>query len=370
MKVLFLTTGYPTPSAPASGIFVLEHARAAALHTDVAVIHLDRSHEHRGRPRLHRVEDAEFPTFRVSYQWTPVPVSAALHLGAAAWAWSAVRRSGFHPDVLHAHFFLAGIPAVVLARAHRLPLVVTEQWSVFLPEDPMELGTTLRAGASFTYRNARLVLPVSSALEQGIRSAGLTARRFEVVPNVVDTSLFSPDGTGRNSRLLTVGLLYDAKGVDVLLQAISQLPNVRLDVVGDGPRRDEYVALAQSLGVADRVTFHGLLPKTEVAKMMRQAELFVLASRYDNNPCVVIEAMASGLPVVATAVGGIPELIDHSNGRLAAPNDAEAFAAEMRAAVETIASYDRQAIARAAAEQYGLEPIGARLAEIYASLVQ
>jgi glycosyltransferase involved in cell wall biosynthesis len=370
VKVLILTTAYPTPSAPASGVFVLEHARAAALHADVAVIHLDRSHEHRGRPRLQRAEGDAFPTFRVTYQWSPVPVSAAIHLGAAAWAWSAVRRSGFYPDVLHAHFFLAGIPAVFLARGHRLPLVVTEQWSVFLPEDPMGLSATLRAGASFTYRNAELVLPVSKALERGIASVGLSARRFEIVPNVVDTSLFSPGSTSRNGRLLTVGLLYEAKGVDVLLKAISQLPDITLDVVGDGPKRDRYAALARTLGVADRVTFHGLLPKSEVARMMRQAELFVLASRYDNNPCVVIEAMASGLPVVATAVGGVPEQIDSSNGRLATPNDPGSLAAEIRTALETIASYDRHAIARAAAERYGLETIGARLAEIYASVVR
>lgn len=370
MKVLVLTTGYPTPSAPASGVFVLEHARAAALHADVAVVHLDRSHEHRGRPRLDRVEGAEFPTFRVTYQWSPVPVSAAIHMGAAGWAWSAVRRSGFRPDVLHAHFFLAGIPSVVLARAGRVPLVVTEQWSVFLPEDPMELSPTLRAGASFTYRNAELVLPASNALERGIRAAGLSARRFEVVPNVVDTSLFSPRSLPRNGRLLTVGLLYEAKGVDILLEAMTYVPDVMLDIVGDGPRRDEYVTLAQDLGIAERVIFHGLLPKSEVAALMRQAELFVLASRYDNNPCVVIEAMASGLPVVATAVGGIPEQIDDSNGRLAPPNDPESFASEIRAALRTIATYDRDSIARAAAERYGFDTIGARLAEIYASVVR
>jgi glycosyltransferase involved in cell wall biosynthesis len=370
VKVLVLTTSYPTPAAPASGVFVLEHARAAALHADVAVVHLDRSHDHRGRPRLSRVEGAEFPTFRVTYQWTPVPVSAAIHLGAAGWAWWAVRRSRFHADVLHAHFFLAGIPAVPLARAHRLPLVVTEQWSVFLPEDPMQLGATLRAGASFAYRNADLVLPVSNALERGIRAAGLSARRFEVLPNVVDTSLFSPDGTSRNGRLLAVGLLYEAKGVDVLLEAISHLPDVALDLVGDGPRREEYVALAHTLGVADRVVFHGLLPKSDVAEMMRRAELFVLASRYDNNPCVVIEAMASGLPAVATAVGGIPELIDDSNGRLAAPNDPGSLAAEIRSALAAIETYDRVAIAQAAAERYGLATVGARLAGIYASVVR
>jgi glycosyltransferase involved in cell wall biosynthesis len=372
MRILCLTTAYPTPAAPAAGIFVREHARAAALHGEVAVVHLDRSREHHGRPRLRRIEGEEFPAWRVSYQWSPVPLSAALHLGAAAWAWAAVRRAGFRPDLLHAHFFLAGIPAVIIGRAHRLPVVVTEHWSVFLPEDPMRLSPALRAGASCAYRCADIVLPVSEALKRGIARHGLRARRMEVVPNVVDTDLFSSGPNERNGRLLTVGLLYEAKGVDLLLEAVSTLvgsrPGIALDVVGDGPRRREYEALARDRGIADRVVFHGILPKAGVARMMREAELFVLASRYDNNPCAVIESLASGLPVVATAVGGIPELIDGSNGRLALPNDPASVAAEIANALDTIAGFDREAIAREAASRYSAETVGAKLAAVYASV--
>src|ERR671939_115753 len=90
-------------------------------------------------------------------------------------------------------------------------------------------------------------------------------------------------------------------------------PRARLrvvpNVVGDGPRRPEYEALAGELGVAERVRFAGLRPKADLAERMRAADLFVLASRFENNPCVVLEAMASGLPVVATRVGGVPELM-------------------------------------------------------------
>src|SRR5262249_28395375 len=156
-----------------------------------------------------------------------------------------------------------------------------------------------------------------------------------VVPNVVDTDLFAGDGTERNGRLLAVGLLYEAKGYEFLLRAVAELArsgrDVRLDIVGDGPGRDAYERLTTALGLTERVVFHGLLRKPDVARMMREAELFVLTSRYDNNPCVVIEAMASGLPVVATAVGGIPELVSERSGRLARPQDPESIAAEIAA---------------------------------------
>jgi glycogen(starch) synthase len=364
VKVLVVTTGYPTPVAPAAGVFVREHARAAALHADVAVLHLDRSHDHRGLPRLERIDD-ELPGWRLTYPWEPVPLSLGLHFAAAARGWRAVRRAGFMPDVVHAHFFLAGVPAVLIGRRRRLPVVISEHWSVFLSEDPMEPSPTLLRGASFAYGKADAVLPVSEALRRGIEAHGLRARRFEVVRNVVDTTLFSAGDGVRNGRLLAVGLLYEAKGYDVLLAALARL-EVGLDVVGDGPLRAELEELARVHGVANRVVFHGLLPKVEVARMMRAAELFVLASRYDNNPCAVMEALASGLPVVATAVGGIPELVTEANGRLARPQDPEALAAEIRAALAT--SYDRHAIASDARLRYGVDTVGSRLAEIYSDV--
>jgi len=356
VRVLFVTTAYPTPSSPVAGVFVKEHARAAALHADVAVLHLDRSHEHRGLPRVERVDDDEFPTWRVTYPWRPTALSMPLHLLAAARGWRAV---DFDPDVVHAHFFLAGAPAVLLAR--KTPVVITEQWSIFLPEDPMQLTPTLRRIARFAYGRAARVLPASEALRRGIEAEGLPGR-FTVVPNVVDTSLFHP-GAERDGRLLAVGLLYEAKGYEFLIDAVAQVDNVRLDIAGDGPLRAQLEAQVARLGIGERVRFLGVVPKPEVARLMSEHELFAITSRYDNNPCVVIEALASGLPVVGTAVGGIPELVDESNGRLARPQDPESIAGELRAALA--ASFDRRAIADRARERFGREAVGAQLAAIY-----
>ena len=367
MRALFVTTGYPTPSSPAGGIFVREHARAVAPHADVAVLHLDRSPDHTGLPHVVRVEGEPFATWRVTYPWSPTPASMVLHFAAAARGWNAVRRAGFRPDLVHSHFFLAGVPGDLLARALSVPAIVTEHWSVFLPDDPMQLTPSLRRGAAFAFRNADALLPVSEALRKGIEAQGLRSRSVRVVPNAVDTRLFAPGRDVRNGRLLAVGLLYEAKAYDVLLHAVATL-DVGLDIVGDGPLRAELEALARSLGVLDRVTFHGLLPKPEVAQLMREAELFVLASHYENNPCSLIEALASGLPVVATAVGGVPELVTEANGRLAQPGDAESLAAQVRAALD--GAYDRAAISADARHRYGAETVGGMLADVYASVLR
>jgi glycosyltransferase involved in cell wall biosynthesis len=366
MRVLFLTVAYPTREAPVAGIFVREHARAAALHAEVAVLHLDRG----GPPGVRDVPDEEFPTVRVGYPRAPRPVSVVVHLLAAYAGLRRLRRRGFEADLLHAHFFLAGFPAVLLGRLYRKPVVVTEQWSVFLPDDPLKLGAVLRWAAAFTFRNADAVLPASRALQRALEpfhDGGV----YRVVPNVVDTSLFAPPdsaGEGDTPRLLSVALLYPAKGVDLLVRAVALLAesgrDVRLDLVGDGPQRSEVVELVRVLGIEESVTLHGLQPKRVVAQMMREADLFVLASRFDNNPCVLIEAMAAGLPAVATRVGGIPEILDRGSGLLARPDPAD-IAARIEQALEAPEQFDRPSIAQRARDRYGMDTVGRQLAAVY-----
>jgi len=366
VKVLFLTSSYPVPEFPVLGIFVREHARAASRHAEVAVAHIERAEG----ARAIRVEDggdAEFRSVRVRYPASPAPVSYVSNIIAATLAYRRLRRSGFEPDVIHAHFFLAGAPAIVLGRLLRKPVVVTEQWSVFLPDDPMTLSGTMRRVARFTFEHADVVMPVSEALLDGIRATGARGE-FTVVPNVVDTTQFHPDGPVTPSgRLIGVGNLYDAKGWDYLLDALALLRdrgrNVHLDLYGDGVLRATLEAQVSRLGIEGLVTFHGWRPKEEVAGQLRRSDLFAITSRYDSNPCAVIEALASGAPVVGTAVGGIPEMIADGTGLLAAPGSPESIADAIETALGR--TWDREAIARSAAERYGLDRIGSDLASVY-----
>lgn len=190
MRVLFLTASYPVPEDPGAGIFVREHARAAARHAEVAIAHIDRT---KGVRKLvvERGEEDEFRSVRVRYPASPLPLSYASNLAAALTAYRRIRAQGFEPDVIHAHFFLAGAPAIVLGRLFGKPIVVTEQWSVFLPGDPMTLSPLIRRVARFAFGHAAVVMPVSEALRDGIRATGVDAE-FRIVPNVVDTDRFHP----------------------------------------------------------------------------------------------------------------------------------------------------------------------------------
>ena len=368
-----MTSSYPTAERPIDAIFVKEHARAAARHADVAILHLDRVDDSSLVPTPVRGTDPDFPTWRVAYRRRPEPVSYVANLVAAFRGYAQVRRAGFEPDVIHAHFFLTGVPAVVLGRLHRKPVVTTEHWSVFLPEDPTSLGPALRRAARFAFERADVVLPVSQALRAGIVATTGAKTRFLVVPNAVDEQLFSfapRDGREDGVRkIVGVGDIYDVKGWDLLLDAVAELSprrhDFRIQIVGEGPLEAAYRRRAEELGVDNVVTFLGFRPKQEVASIVRDADLLVLPSRYDNSPCVIGEALSAGVPVVGTSVGGVPELVSEANGFLARPHDPASIAGQLERALDHLDRFDRLAISRAAHARFGLDAIGRTLAQVY-----
>jgi glycosyltransferase involved in cell wall biosynthesis len=344
VRVLYVTTSYPTAGDP-TGEFVREHALAASEHVDVTVLHLARE----ARFGLERVTGEPIPTFRSGFPRRP---AAAGLFAAAATAWP---RLPAH-DLVHAHFFLAGAAAAVLDRR---PLVLTEHWSVFLPEDPLTLTPSLRAASRLAFRRAAAVLPVSEALERGIL-AHAPRTRTTVVRNAIDTSLFHPGVDYDPGLLVSVGMFYEAKGHDRLLAALADVvavrPDVRLELVGDGELRPALERQAAGLPV----TFRGVVPKTEVAQILRRAHLFALPSRFETSGVGAIEALATGVPVVGTRVGAIPELLDADNGVL---TDADDLAAAIVEGLDR--TFDRAAIAASAREHYGRATIGRQLADVY-----
>jgi glycosyltransferase involved in cell wall biosynthesis len=311
-------------------------------------------HDHDDVAEIVRVRFPERPTL-LSYLGL---VTAALTGAVAA------RKRGFRPDIVHAHFITAAIPAALLSVIWRRRLIVSEHWSVFLPEDPATLARPLQLAARLALARAEIVLPVSAALERGLRRHGITAP-MRVVPNAVDTETFHPPDAqppGTPPRLLTVALFYEAKGIDLLLDAVRQIDlPVHLDVVGDGLLRSVYEGLSAGLDV----TFHGVLPKAEVAQLMRMADLYVLPSRFDNNPVALLEALASGLPCVATRVGGVPDVVGENDGLLVAPTTDE-IADGICNALRRIGTFDRVEIGERAAARFGSAAVGSVYASLYA----
>jgi glycosyltransferase involved in cell wall biosynthesis len=186
------------------------------------------------------------------------------------------------------------------------------------------------AGQRVAYRLAHAVVANSAAAAEQLLREGVPDRKVHLIPNGVDASRFAGSFTARPlRRVAMVANLRAEKGHDVLIDAAPQIleahPDAEFVLAGEGPHRDALMERARRRGVADRIQFLGQC--RDVPAVLAGADLFVLPSRSEALPNAVIEAMAAGLPVVASNVGGIPELItDGVSGVLVSPGDPRALA--------------------------------------------
>jgi glycosyltransferase involved in cell wall biosynthesis len=165
--------------------------------------------------------------------------------------------------------------------------------------------------------SADALVTVSGALRKVLEGLGVPGERIAVLRNGVDLSLFHPGGRGEargrlgfaKRTLLSVGNLLPLKGHHLAIEALATLGDVDLVIVGEGPEREALANLARGLRVDGRVRFTGALPQTALREYYAAADALVLASSREGWPNVLLESMACGTPVVATRVGGTPEIV-------------------------------------------------------------
>lgn len=175
--------------------------------------------------------------------------------------------------------------------------------------------------------------PSAGFAEQCRPALGRSASRLKVIHNGVDPGEFTAGAQPRDAAtLLTIASLDPWKGIDVLLRSIplvqQHVPEVRLKIAGLGPERAKLESLAANLGLGDCVEFLGYQDRASVRRLLSTCSVFVLPSLSEPFGIVVLEALAAGAPVVATRIGGIPEIVEHQvNGLLVTPDDEQQLAA-------------------------------------------
>lgn len=315
-------------------------------------------------------------TLRLVYRRPALrPAAMATQLIGMSMALRALQRSGWRPEVIHAHVFEAGFPALLLGRRLGCPVVVSEHFTAF--QRDLVRGAD-RLIAKYCFRHADLVCPVSEDLRRQLEAVQPRGR-YRVVPNVVDTTVFRPASDPRPGppsdaiRLLNVATLDEKKRHADLLEAVSRLRErgleVVLDIIGEGNLSSQLQSHARQLGLGEAVRFLGSRSPAEVAERMRESDVFVLPSRFENLPVVLLEAMATGLPIVATAVGGVPEIVDQQAGLLVPPGDVERLTSAIETVASRLGSFDRAMLAARAQHRYGAAAVGRVWDEIYDTLL-
>jgi glycosyltransferase involved in cell wall biosynthesis len=243
------------------------------------------------------------------------------------------------PDLVHAHFWMSGKAAIEAARPLRIPLTQTfhalgavkRRHQGLKDTSPPERESTER----LLVRDADQIIATCTDEVLELLRLGADRRRIRIVPCGVDLDLFSPDGrweqpSSRPFRILVVSRLVERKGIDDVIRALPALPETELIIAG-GPHRHQLDNdpeavrlrdLASSLGVLDRVEFRGGVPREAIPALMRAADVVVSVPWYEPFGIVPVEAMACGVPVVASAVGGqIDTVVDGVTGLHVSPRE-------------------------------------------------
>lgn len=232
-----------------------------------------------------------------------------------------------------------------------------------------------RRALPFMLSRADAVTAVSRPLEIALRTSGASTDKLHLTPNGVDCAFWTPSRPQERtealaSRIVAVGNLNQVKGLDVLLRAFARLREdgrlaAQLTIVGEGQERRALQELAARLRVAEKVTFAGHLDAEGVREALRNASVLAMPSRSEGMPLALLEAMAVGLPIVATRVGAIPEVLTPDCGALVFPDEPEQLAAAL---AKFLDEPGIAAAAGAAARRRARAFSASRLTEAYAEV--
>ena len=277
-------------------------------------------------------------------------------------------------DVIHAHAcYPAGYIASVISKETGIPYVLTEHMSPFPFPNLLKDGEpNLHVKEAINSANA--VIAVSPSLSERIESLGFEKPYF--IPNLVNERLFSPRNNRERIgkfRFLTVGAMSPQKGIDTLLKAIaswkSNLLDVEFMIVGGGEQFKSYQSLASSLGISHLIRWEGEVDRQSIAQLFQNADAFVLPSRHETFGIAYCEAMASGIPVIATKCGGPQLFVDKSNGLLIDVDDEDDLASALEYMYKSARRYDPRKIRASVVSRYSRENVAKQVMEIYKSIV-
>jgi teichuronic acid biosynthesis glycosyltransferase TuaC len=354
MRVLIVTNLYPNSREPGRGIFVKQQVSEMKKACDIRVIapltwrQLDGWLRKDAVPRREVIDGIEV----LHPRWFVIPKMARCLYGwllyRAVVGEAQQLQKSFDFDVIDSHWvYPDGFAAVVLGKRLNKPVVVHA------------LGCDINLYARFpvrrrlivwALRNARKTVAVSAALGRSVAELGVPSEKISVRANGVNTDMFRPLDKAECRRrigfsdtermVLFIGRLEEEKGLGYLIQAIRLLvvrpdmQDVRLLLIGSGSLEKKLIDQAKRLGVRDRILFIGSIEHGILPIWLNACDVFCLPSIREGMPNVIVEALACGKPVVATEVGGIPELINSLEyGILAMPGNPESLAAGITAAL-------------------------------------
>lgn len=375
-RILFLPAWYPNKNHLSIGSFVRSHAEAISTKVPVDVLHVCGEEGMKGIYRFEKTTEAGVNTYILYYtkpkSKTKIAqlVKAVLYIAGQFYGYHLFRKREDKPAIFHVHVLTrAAILPFVLSFFSKIDYFVTEHWSRYLPQDNTYTGFFRKKVTEWIVKKARGVSAVAENLKIHMNRHNLRNSNFKVISNVVAPKFLTVNEHAVVSPYFVhVSNFANCKNVIGILKAFRLLQDLghpfHLKIVGDGVDFEKVRKLAVELNLQNTI-FTGFLYSEDVVKVMAAAKALVLFSDYENQPVVIIESLTLGIPVIATNVGGIPEMIDAANGLLVAPNDVFALSDAMRRVLTDEVVFERAEIRRKAVAQFSADIVANQFVEFY-----
>lgn len=380
MKIFFVARGWPSEREPQWGSFERDQALALKkLGHEIVVLSVDarfrRCHRKYGVTKEVN-EGIPYYNLFVGGIWGKAlrVISVNMHITVCRLFFrylltKVVKQEGL-PDLIYAHYLGRSSMAIAAKRKYGIPVAGIEHWSELGYES---IKSNVKYWAGKVYKDIDILFTVSFSLRENIKkNLGVDS---VVVNNMVGSEFFYIPKEREDSkvRFVSTGNLLPVKGFDNLITAFSQLhlpPDTwSLNIIGGGKEHDNLQQLIDKLGLGENIRLCGRKNREGVIEMLQNSDVYVMSSRSETFGVAAIEALACGLPVIATDCGGARDFLTKDNGLLCPVNDVQELADALFAMYKHHGVYNRAKIAEDCQKRFSSEAIGKQLEKIFKEVI-
>ena len=382
LNVLFLPAWYPNRNDSMLGLFVKRHAVAVSEFVNVSVLSIISDDEAK---QLYEVETSTEEGFieiliyvkkyKSSFGFLNNLINGYRYLIAHIAGWEILEQTNQKPDINHVHVLTrAGVMAFFFKIRYHIPFIITEHWSRYLPNHKGSYTGSIRKKVTEKVINASAAITTASkSLQKSMEAQGLHHSNWITIPNVIDTKMFSPNAEPKQNKPIRFTHISSfeeqSKNMSGILRAAKAIKDkghdFELIMIGNGPDWDQTKEYAMELGLQNNIRFTGVIENTELVDEMSSCQFSVLFSHYETFAIVIPENLSLGIPVIATNVGGIPEVLPTKFGKLISPNDEDALADAMIYMINHCNEYDTDAMRNYVEENYSYYEVGKSFYKLY-----
>ena len=356
MNILVLTHSYPELNLKWRGVFVQEQVKALSKVHDVFVVYFKVDYSHFAPFSDYsflKQQSGRITEYEVTINKSFPVITQAKYLSNTYRFIEKEILTHVKIDIIHSHFsYPAGFLGTIIQKRKKIPCIITEHtWIKKYFRSWIHKKCVL-----YALKNSSRVISVSIALKDDI--AHFCSRKVSVIPNVIEVDKFYLSEK-HDHETLNIGILGGMgnyrKGLDILIKSVSILKDMDLivHIGGDGILLEKFKTLSKESGVFEKCKFYGEISTEHIPDFYSRLDIFVLASRDETFGVVIVEAMASGLPVIATDCGGPKEIITRDTGILVEKENPEELASAIKYMSENLHFYNKDSIRKYAEEKYG-----------------